>query len=58
MDYDKIFEGDINRNFFYTNYPGNKLMAGKISLKNAIERLSKNEYYVLVSYSEGETLPE
>ena len=35
MDYDKIFEQDIDRNFFYTNYPGKKLMAGKISLENA-----------------------
>ena len=57
MDYDKIFEKDIDREFFYTNYPGNKLVVGKISLKNAIERLKKSEYYVLVSYENGEELP-
>lgn len=58
MDYDKIYEIDINQNYFYTNYPGNKLMVGKISLNYAIERLKKNEYYTLVAYTEGEELPK
>ena len=58
MDYDKIFEQDIDRNFFYTNYPGKKLMAGKISLENAKARLSKNEYYAFVTYTENEILPQ
>ena len=56
MDYDIGFSE--NKNYFFTNYPGNKLMVGKISLKNAIARLPKNEYYVLVTYSKGESLPE
>ena len=58
MDYDKIFEGNIDKKFFYTDYPGNKMVVGKISLKNALERLSKNEYYVLVTYGNGENLPK
>ena len=58
MDYDKIFEENINKKFFYTDYPGNKMVVGKISLNNAIARLDKNEYYILVTYNEGETLPE
>ena len=58
MDYDKIFENDIDRSFFYTDYPGKKLVAGKISLDNALARLSKNEHYVLVTYQVGDELPE
>ena len=58
MDYDKIFEQDIERKFFYTDYPGKKIVAGKISLENAIARLSKDEYYTLVTYCEGDMLPE
>lgn len=58
MDYDEIFENDINRKFFYTDYPGNKMVVGKISLNNAIARLDKNEYYTFVTYQEGEILPK
>lgn len=58
MDYDRLFESDVNRNLLYDNYPGNKLIPGRISLKNAIARLNKNEYYVLVTYNEGEELPK
>ena len=58
MDYDKVFEQNIDRKFFYTDYPGRKMMVGKISLKNAIARLSKDEYYTLVTYQEGEQLPK
>lgn len=58
MDYDKIFEQDIERKFFYTDYPGKKMMVGRIGLNNALARLSKDEYYVLVTYKDGETLPE
>lgn len=57
MNYDKIFEGDIERKFFYTDYRGPKLVVGYISLEKAIQRLSKEEYYVLVHYREGEELP-
>ena len=57
-DYDEIFERDINSKFFYTDYPGRKMMVGRISLNNAIARLSKDEYYTLVTYCEGETLPQ
>lgn len=56
MNYNKIFEEDINKDFFYTNYPGNKMIVGRISLKNAKERLSKNEYYTFVTYKPGEDL--
>lgn len=58
MDYDKIFENDLDRKFFYTDYPGEKMVVGKISLSNAIARLSKNEHYTLVTYYEGDVLPE
>lgn len=58
MDYNRIFENNLDRNFFFSNYDGNKIMVGRISLGNAIARLSKNEFYVLVSYKEGENLPE
>lgn len=59
-NYDKIFEKDINRNFFYNapEYRGNKLVEGSINLTNAIERLKKNEYYTLVTYIAGEELPK
>lgn len=58
MDFDKIFETDIERKFFFTDYPGDKLMVGKISLEKAIARLGKHEYYAFVTYREGEKLPE
>ena len=57
-DYDKVFESDIERKFFYTDYPGDKMMVGKISLDKAKARMSKNEYYTLVTYTYGEELPE
>ena len=57
MDYDKIFGDDIRKKLLYTDYPGSKLMVGKISLKNALSRLDKHEYYVLVTYGENEKLP-
>lgn len=34
------------------------MVVGKINLRNAIARLSKDEYYILVTYNEGEQLPE
>ena len=58
MDYDKVFEDNISKKWFYSDYPGNKLVVGKISLKNAMARMSNGEYYALVTYNEGETLPE
>ena len=57
MNFDKIYEEDINRKYFFTDYPGNKMMVGRISLEHAIERLKKQEYYVFLTYKEGETLP-
>lgn len=58
MDYNKIFENDIETKFFYTDYPGKKIVVGRTNLHNAKARLSKDEYYTLVTYSEGEQLPE
>ena len=58
MDYDKIFEKDIEKNLFYSKESGKKLMVGRISLSNAIARLSKDEYYTLVTYYEGDILPK
>ena len=34
------------------------MVVGKISLENAMARMSNGEYYALVTYNEGETLPE
>lgn len=58
MDYDRIFEQNIDMKFFYTDYPGKKIVDGRISLENAIARLSKDEYYTLVTYCEGDILPQ
>ena len=58
MDYDKSFEKNINEKSFYSDYPGNKLVVGKISLKNALARMGLNEYYTLVTYSEDDILPD
>lgn len=58
MNYDEIFEQNIEQEFFYTGYPGKKIVDGKISLNNAVARFSKEEYYTLVTYKEGDTLPE
>lgn len=59
-NYDKIFEKDINKNFFYNapDYVGKKLVVGSINLSNAIERIKKDEYYTLVTYIDGEKLPD
>ena len=58
MNYDDFFKEDINRKFFFSDYPGKKMVDGVISLKNAKERLNMNEYYTLVTYNDGEELPE
>ena len=59
-NYDKIFENDINKDFYFNapGYDGRKLMVGTINLSNAVERLKKDEYYTIVTYIDGETLPE
>lgn len=58
IDYDEVFSDDLGKKFFYTNYPGNKMMEGKISLENAIARLNVGEYYTFVTYREGDELPK
>ena len=58
MDYNSIFDKNIDQKFFYSDYPGSKLMVGNVSLKNAQARLDKSEYYVLVTYKDGEKLPQ
>lgn len=58
MDYNKIFENNLDRRFFYTDYPGNKMVVGTINLNNAMARLSKNEYYTFVTYQKDDVLPE
>ncbi len=59
-DFDKILEEDNQRNFFFNapGYEGKKIMVGKIGVKNAEARLEKEEYYTLVTYQNGEQLPE
>ncbi len=61
MDYDEIFNQDINIDFFYNNagYDGLKLLVGKASLENAMKRFQdKSEVFTLVTYYEGDILPE
>lgn len=60
LDEDKMqqFENNLERKFFYTDYPGRKMVVGKISLNNAMVRLTKNEYYTFVTYHEGDVLLE
>ncbi len=57
MDFNSIFEEDINYKFFFQDYLGNKMMVGRVNLEYAIERLKMNEYYSLVMYKEGDELP-
>ena len=60
VNYDKLFEDNINKEFYFNapEYSGKKIMSGYISLSNAKERLNKDEYYTLVSYIDGEKLPD
>ena len=58
MNFNNIFKDDVNAEFFYSNYPGNKMVTGTIDLEYAIERLKKKEFYTLVTYKEGDELPE
>ena len=60
MNYNEVFGEDINKDFYYNQegYPKSLLINGYISLDNAIKRLEKGEYYVLVEYPVGTTLPE
>ena len=58
MNYNNILKDDVNAEFFYSNYPGNKMVTGNIDLEYAIERLKKKEFYTLVTYKEGDELPE
>ena len=59
-NYDEVFKSDVNKEFYYNapGYRGNKLVDGVISINNAIERLKKDEYYSIVTYMDGEKLPE
>ena len=61
-NYNKIYDSNPEIKHFYNNrgYEGKKLVAGTISLKNALVRMKEpfEEYYVLVTYKEGEQLPE
>ena len=57
INYDEVFKEDVTKKFFYSNYPGNKIVVGTISLRNAIARLNRDEYYTLVTYRDGDKLP-
>ncbi len=60
MNYDLEFEEDIHKEFIYNKpeYQFRKLVNGYISLEKAKQRLSKDEFYVLVIYQDGEELPK
>ena len=59
MDYDRMLDEDPNEEFYYNDnkFPHKKLIAGYISLENALVRLNKGEYYVLVKTNGEEELP-
>ena len=57
INYDEVFKEDVTKKFFYSDYPGNKIVVGTISLRNAIARLNRDEYYTLVTYRDGDKLP-
>ena len=59
MDYDRMLDDDPNEEFYYNDdkFPHKKLIAGYISLENALVRLNKGEYYVLVKTNGEEELP-
>jgi hypothetical protein len=57
-NFNKIFDENPDAKFFYTDYPGTKLVDGWVSLKNAKARKDKDEFYALVTYHDGEELPE
>lgn len=57
-DYDKILKDNVNRKFFYSDYAGPKLVNGKADLENVKKRKELDEYYTLVTYREGDLLPE
>ena len=60
MNYNKLFDENPDTEFFYNapGYRGNKMVVGMVSLKNAIARLDKDEFYTLVTYKEGQELPK
>ena len=60
MNYNEIFNADVNMEFFYNKagYPKKLLVNGYLDLDKALKRLDKGEYYVLVSYHKGEDLPD
>lgn len=59
MDYNELFEKKPNAKFFYSDYPGTKLVVGSVNLENAINRMHNfSEYYTLVTYNDGEELPK
>lgn len=57
-NFDRIFDQEPDTNFFF-NKPGYGpvLVDGVVSLKNALARMKKEEFYALVTYQDGETLP-
>ncbi|MBQ1813043.1 MAG: hypothetical protein II119_03775 [Bacilli bacterium] len=59
-DYDSVFDNNPDSNYFYNTpgYDGPKLIAGRVSLKNAKERLKKGEVYTIVKYHQGDELPQ
>lgn len=57
INYDKLFAANPDKKRFYSDYPGAKLVTGTIGCKNARARAEQGEYYVLVTYHEGEELP-
>ena len=59
-DYDVVFDNNPDYDYFYNapGYYGPKLVVGRVSLRNAIERLKKEEIYTVVKYHEGDKLPK
>lgn len=59
VNYDKIYEDkDPNDGGYFADMPETKLSVGTASLDIAKVRAKKLDYFVLVTYKEGQELPE
>ena len=56
VDYDQVFSDDLDKKFFYTDYPGTKMVVGKISLEKGgviVELTNKRAIDMCLKYLQG-----
>ena len=58
MNYDELYRSNPDVKFHYNGDKEPKLMVGRVSLENAINRLKFQEYYLLVTYNDFQELPK